>query len=201
LSYNSPPPAWMPGKEALHHIREADKCSASNAVKQLQSALTDGIAKVRLPDPNDHRRLAIFPPWGDDYDFGPGATPMLSPGSRQIPTPEDWRNAKILASGVVRFFGGRSRPYAFKVHRADDLRIWPESALTLLPITQRKRTAPIAEGIREAIDSVGGRAVLARLKGKDRCKRILAWLKSNNRSVPSGNGLPKAVQRAMKPLA
>lgn len=50
VSYVSPPPAWMPGKEALDHIRETDGCSASDAIKQLRSAISDGRANARLPN-------------------------------------------------------------------------------------------------------------------------------------------------------
>jgi hypothetical protein len=36
------------------------------------------------------------------------------------------------------------------------------------------------------------------LKTKDRNNHIADWLKQNGRSVPSGSGLAKAVQRALK---
>ena len=35
VPYVSPPPVWMPGKEALERIKSADKCSEFDAIEQL----------------------------------------------------------------------------------------------------------------------------------------------------------------------
>ena len=201
LSYISPPSAWMPGKEALDHIRETDGCSASDAIKQLRSAISDGRASARLPDPKVPHRSAIFPPCGDRfiiYDTGL-PTPMLSPGFRQIPTREEWRNAKILANGTVRFFGGMTARYAFEVRRADILRLWFTSLASSSDPAPRTRKRPIEDGIREAIAALWENNIPKGLKPKERDNKIAAWLKSKDYSVPSG--LARAVQRAIKPRA
>ncbi len=202
MPYLSPPPAWMPGKEALDHIRETDECSASDAIKQLRSAISDGRANTRLPDPKEPRRSAIFPPWNiKSIAYDPGlATPRLSPGARQIPNREDWRKAKIFANGAVSFFGGRYRPYAFEVRRVDVLQIWPAKLVSPQSSPVRKRMQPISLGIRKAIAELWPTSNPP-LTSKDRNNKIFEWLKSNGYSVPKGSGLARAVQRAMKSRA
>jgi hypothetical protein len=55
--------------------------------------------------------------------IGPGTSPITSVGCRQIPSPEQWRTAKIRANGMVRFFGEGSPWYAFEVLRENILRV------------------------------------------------------------------------------
>jgi hypothetical protein len=189
----------MPGKEALDHIRETDGCSASDAIKQLQSAISDGHANARLPDPKEPRRSAIFPPWDDKsiyYNAGL-PTPMLSAGLRKIPTREEWGNAKILTNGTVRFFGRVTARYAFEVRRSDILRIWLTSLASPSASSARKRKRPIEDGIKEAITALWENNIPQGLRPKERDNKIAEWLKSKNYSVPSG--LARAVQRAIKP--
>jgi hypothetical protein len=62
VPYRSEPPAWMPGQEALAHIRRADGCSLSEAIKELKAAISDRQIGARLPDPKSPRRMAFFPP-------------------------------------------------------------------------------------------------------------------------------------------
>jgi hypothetical protein len=191
----------MPGKEALDHIRETDKCSLSDAIQRLRSAISDGKVNARLLDPRLPGRMAIFPPWAEKtitfYEGPP--TPMLSPGSRQIPARNLWAKAKIRVSGTVRFFNNRSPWYKFEVLRANVLRIWPERPGLSLRSSSRGKPRSIVDVVREAIDALWEGNIPAGLRAKDRNNQIAEWLKHNNRSVPAGSaGLPKAVQRAMK---
>ena len=57
---------------------------------------------------------------------------------------------------------------------------------------------PVFGGIREAIAALWPSGIPKGLKAKDRNNRIADWLKQNGRSVPSGSGLARAVQRALK---
>jgi hypothetical protein len=132
VPYRREPPEWMPAKEALAHIRQTDRCSASSAISQLKAAMSDGQIGARLPnqDPKSRHRhpTAIFPPWMKHSIFvgrGPGASPMISIGDRQQPGPKEWRTAEIRANGTARFFGEGWPWYGFEVLREQILRIWP----------------------------------------------------------------------------
>jgi hypothetical protein len=59
--------------------------------------------------------------------IGPGGGPMVSPGTRQVPTPDMWRTAGIrMTDGAVRFrYFPKVRWYGFDVLREQVLRIWP----------------------------------------------------------------------------
>ena len=99
VSYISPPPDWMPGKEGAGlWFRETDECSASDAIKQLRSAISDGSANARLPDPKDPRRRAIFPPRGNKSiikDSRPAIADAISGTTG---------NSQRVKSGAIRKF-------------------------------------------------------------------------------------------------
>ena len=171
MSYISPPPEWMPGNEALDHIREADGCSASNAIKQLRTSIADGAVSARLPDPKNPRRNAIFPPWADTLianHGGPGASPRLSPGVRQFPNKENWGTALLQKNGTVQFFGSDTPWYRFEVLQAHVLKIWQAPELEF---------------------RVSSRTKIGRAGRKPRLRRqVIDWLKRN---YP--NGVPENV--------
>jgi hypothetical protein len=157
---------------------------------------SDGKVSARLPDPSCPDRTAIFPPWADTFDGG-RSSPITSPGSRQNPRPHYWIIAKIRANGAVRFFGENSPWYAFEVLRSNVSLAWPAQPGSSSGPLRRERPRPIGDACREAIAALWPRGIPG-LRAKDRDSRIAHWLKLNNRSVPSGSGLARAVQRAMK---
>ena len=196
MPYQPDDPAWMAGKKALAHIRRADRCSLSEAKKQLKAAISDRKIGARLPDAKSPRRLAIFPPWME-HSFlrggGPGASPVTSPGSRQIPSPDLWRSAKIRAAGTVNFFGKASPWYAFKVLRAQVSQIWPDQP------SLRSKAKPITHVIGEAINELWRNRIPEGLRPKERNNQIFEWLKRKGKSVPNSDAaLARAVQRAIK---
>jgi hypothetical protein len=188
----------MPGKEALDHIRKTDGCSAAEAIQQLRSAISGGAVGARLPDPRVPSRSAIFPPYGDKSTafFG---FPAVSPGSRQIPTCAQWAKAKIQAKGTVRFFGDASPWYEFEVLRENVLRVWTAQPKLSSASAKSRRGRPIDDGIRQAILALWPKGIPSGLKAKERDNKIDTWLRREEFSVPSGRGLARAVQRALKP--
>src|SRR5262249_42269016 len=100
-------------------------------------------------------------------------------------------------NGIVDFFGQR---YVFAVLRVNVLRTWPPQLPSSLGSSPKKRASPIADGVQDAITALWPKGIPSGLKAKDRNNEIADWLKSNGRSVPSGNGLARAVQRAMRAM-
>jgi hypothetical protein len=111
----------MPGDEAIKHIQIAESRTEADAIDQLKNALAYGAVGARLSG------NSIFPPWADAGPSGPGRTPALSVGSRQVPTLANWRRALIRASGKANFYGDRTPDYPFEVLRENVLRIWPNN--------------------------------------------------------------------------
>jgi hypothetical protein len=132
----------MSGKDALADISTAERCSESEAIRQLQAAISDGQVGARLPDPKSSRRSTVFPPGAEHSifaGFGPGASSMTSVGIRQIPRPKRWRTAEIRADGTVNFFGEGSPWYAFEVLRENVERIWPLGQRSTIAKERRAR--------------------------------------------------------------
>ena len=105
MSYISPPPEWMPGKEALDHIREAAGCSASDAIKQLRTSIADGAVSARLPNPKNPRRNAIFPPWADTLianHGGPGASASCLPWSTNANASSQPKNSASRSRRLIK---------------------------------------------------------------------------------------------------
>ena len=116
MPYVSPPPIWMPGKEALERIKSADKCSESGAIEQLTAAVLDRAVPIRFPGrsrpklPERHPLRNFFP------ETGPGASPMLSVDWRALLMP----SAQFRADGMVKFHKASWQP--FEVRRDAVLR-------------------------------------------------------------------------------
>jgi hypothetical protein len=190
VPYKPDPPARMPGKEALAHIRQTDQCSTSDAIRQLKAAISDRKIGALLRDPKSPGRSAIFPPGADQSIFA-------GIGIRQIPSPKQWQTAKIRANGTVRFFGEGSPWYAFEVLRENVLRLWPD--LQPLPIKLNRKKAPITYAIQEAIKHLWPEGIPQGIKAKERNNRIYIWAKENGYSPPAqAAALSKAVQRVLK---
>jgi hypothetical protein len=129
MPFVPPPSDWMLGAEAIQHIRDAERRTPTDAIDQLKGAIVHGKVGARLRDPNHPGRKAVFPPGIDQLipaGAGPRGGPEVSPGTRQNPSPDDWRKAKIRANGALRFrFYKTLKWYAFEVLRENVLRIWP----------------------------------------------------------------------------
>ena len=84
---------------------------------------------------------------------------------------------------------------------ADDLdKLWqPFDRRGADSASSKSHDDPGFGGIHEAIAALWPSGIPKGLKAKDRDKRIADWLKQDGRSVPSGSGLARAVQRALKP--
>ena len=120
MPYVSPAPAWMPGKEALEHIKRADRCSDSEAVAQLRAAVLDHAVPIRFQGRSTPRLpkrhpLGFFLPQG-----GPGGSPILSVNWRDLLLP----TAQFRMDGMVKFSKTRWQP--FEVRRNEVLRYWPD---------------------------------------------------------------------------
>jgi len=120
LPYRSPPPAWISGREALEHIKGAEKCSESDAIAQLRKAVLGRAIPIRFrgrttPRLGKDHPLGLFLPQG-----GPGGSPILSVNWRDLLLP----TAQFRANGMVKFRKARWQP--FEVRRDAVLRIfWP----------------------------------------------------------------------------
>jgi len=192
VPYVSPPPKWMPGQEVLAHIRQADGCSLSEAIKQLKAAISDGQIAARLPDPNSpHHPDRWGPMWW---------TISAIEEERRRPSPDLWRSAKIHAAGKVNFFDKASPWHAFEVSREHVLRFWP--ALQSLPV-KRSKKAPRADGIKDAIKDLWPNGIPRGLRAKERDKRILDWLRQKGLVGLSvgETAVPRSVQRVLKSLS
>jgi hypothetical protein len=182
VRYEPPVPVWMPGKEALDFIRGAADADA-DAIDQLRAAIVKRAVGARL--------------------IGMKPTPMgsspISVPSASIPHPDMWRQADIRLNGSVRF--DRKGPWQpFEVIRENVLRNWSSQPAPHSDRPQDVKARPIDRGIREAISELWPDGIPS-LTAKDRDQKILEWLKARGYSIPQGKGLPRAVQRAMKPPA
>jgi hypothetical protein len=185
----------MPGAHALAHIRETVGCSPAAAIKQLQSSISDGAVSARLPDPKDPSRNAIFPPWANATIYGPGGSPMLSPGIRQFPSRKEWQNATLRTNGTAQFFEIGGQHYRFEVRRENVLPIWSSEKVHK---PKRAKARPVSDAIDEAIRVLWPNGIPRTLRAKQRNEQIKKWLKENNCHVGSDTALARAVQRAIK---
>jgi hypothetical protein len=130
LSYVNPVRSWMPGKDAINHVRRAHKCSEADAISMLRGAIAERAVAARLPDPQNAALRAPFPPspLGSEKDC-----------SRQTPDSKMWENAEIRSDGTVRLLG---RWYAFTVLREEVFRKWPEEAAYLTGVADRAASRP-----------------------------------------------------------
>jgi hypothetical protein len=103
----------------------------------------------------------------------------------------------LLPGGVEIFFS--SYGVGIEVWRGDVLREWPEHSdrLSAQPASKagRMRRRPIEEGVVQAILDLWPNGIPENQKAKERNRRIIARLKENGASVPTGEA--KAIQRAL----
>ena len=192
MPYEPPPSVWMPGKEAIVYIRTIEKCTTKRAIEQLRLAIVHRAVGAVLAD---MKRPPI------------GSSPISVP-SDSIPTCEMWKTAQINAKGTVIFSGAdRARP--FKVIRENVLRIWSKQEVNpanaksgqTLNTGAGERSAPVQTGVCNAIKELWPDGNIPKsLKGKERDQKIAAQIKLRGGSVPSGHGLARAVQRAIKSM-
>ena len=91
MPYEPPPSPWMPGDEAIEHIRAVEKYpTTDDAIEQLRLAIVHGAVGAILADMKK-------PPIGSS---GPISVP-----SDSIPPPEMWKTARINVDGTVLFSG------------------------------------------------------------------------------------------------
>jgi hypothetical protein len=129
LPYISPPPAQMPGKEALDHIRRAEKCPDAQAIEQLQSAIADCVLPARL------LRASMILPWPWGATRAERSAGALSPGLAGL-----WQFAGIHPDGTVTFgpLGpNQIGPLQFTVPRELVFSIWPFRNRSTAPAEQR----------------------------------------------------------------
>jgi hypothetical protein len=184
MKYEAPPSVWMPAKEALSHIKKISVCPINNdeAINQLRDAIIHRVVGARLAD---MKRV----PFGSSH---------TSFDSGSVPSPQMWATAVIRSNGTVRFDRKRqSRP--FEVIRENVSRVW--HAQPPSPPTKRELATarPIDDGIREAIQELWDGHPSKKLKAKERNEKVATYLRHHGYSEPSGYGLARAVQRAMKP--
>ena len=208
-----PPPTWLPDKEILAHICAADSCTPGEAAANLELAIR-------------HNRLPTWP-WPPSLDVGHPLSFYLpaGPGSTNVMTP-DWKGlllpqAQVKEDGELNF--GPQTPWQnFKAKRADVERIWPPKPMQqkianehgeVVQLTdaqpdklaaeastgqdgasRRLKRHPIMDGILDALAAIPG---VHALEPKQRDEKIRVWLEQNDRKVPAGSGLPRAVQRAL----
>jgi hypothetical protein len=180
----------MPGDEAIEHIRTVEKYpTAEDAIEQLRDAIVHRAVGAVLADMKK-------PPIG--------STPISVPLD-SIPPPEMWKTAQIKLDGTVIFSAGDS-PRRFKVIRENVLGIWSEQEVDnpnaksgqTLNTGARQRPAPVLTGVRNAIKELWPQGIPSTLKAKERNQKIADEIKLKGGSVPSGDGLARAVQRAIK---
>lgn len=180
LPYLPPPPEWMTGKEALVHICEADKCSIDSAIDQIKRAVIDYVIAVRFSGkelPRLRRDHCLYLPPGH-FPFG------LDNYKRYL-----FEVAQICKDATIKF-GPEEDWQPFEIRREDVFRTWPT--------VQYHKQAPIREGISEAKEALWPNGIPKGLKAKERDNRVGQWLETKGYSVPSGNGLSRAVQRVIK---
>jgi hypothetical protein len=197
----------MSGKEALAHIRKVEACSPSAAIKQLQSAISDGLVRARLPDPENPSRSTIFPPWPDPALLmlvkvrNEGSAAIYPSNVRYHPSSEHWRAASIRVKGIVQFRSGTPW-YKFEVVRADVLRIWPavreHPPTPEHPPSSEQPKARHVQKIRVAIAALWPGGVPPGLRAVERNDQIRKWLVANRYRLQSPEALARAVQRALK---
>lgn len=175
-------PPWMPGGEALAHIRRLERCSESEAIAQLRAAIFN--RAVRAGPANMGR-------------------PLIH--SETIPPPQIWQQAEIFWDGTVRF-DPEQQPYPFEVLREDVLREWPEGEIGKPNVdsnwppnrTLRNRSRPVETRVRRAIEEEWPDGIPQDLKAKERDQKIAVKLQAAGHKVPLPNTLARAVQRAVK---
>jgi hypothetical protein len=109
MPYEPPPSVWMPGDEAIDHIRTVEKCPTNeDAIEQLRLAIVHRAVGAILADTKK-------PPIG--------SSPISVPSDSNPPR-EMWKTAQINVDGTVLFSAAdNARP--FKVIRENVLRVWP----------------------------------------------------------------------------
>jgi hypothetical protein len=136
--------------------------------------------------------MAIFPPGIDrSITFNTGLpTPMLSPGSRQLPTRENWKQAEIRMTGFVKFF---DRPpwYPFEVLRENVVRLWPGQL-------RSKHRRPASDRVREVIGELWPNGIPPTLSSKERDHEIAAAYERKGYAVQSTQALIRTIQRVLK---
>ena len=196
MAYRTPLLLWMPGGEAIQHIRQTEPRTKA-AIEKLLAAIIDGTVRAQLPRGAKRqiqsellpKEALNFVPRGR---FSPGASPVVLMGLSWTRTM--WEAADIRADGTVGF--GSETRWPFWVRRNDVTRLWPVAPAA----RQRERGAPISNGIREAIDHLWPRGIPAALIAKDRNNRIVEWLKANGLSVPAPTAVSNAVQRVLRDM-
>ena len=116
MPYESPPPEWLSGKDAIEQIRACLNQSVNEAIKQLKAAIAHRAVAARLAK---MRR----PPIGSS---GPISVP-----SDSVPPPKMWGDAEIFSDGTVKF--GSDDPRSFEVFSQHILRYWPQTRLGRKP--------------------------------------------------------------------
>lgn len=193
MRYISPDPECMSGKDALDFIRKADAgCSLADAIDQLRRAIVDRAVSATIGAVGTQLK-----------NMKPVPVPMgssaMQPSSASLPSPAMWQRAKIRSDGSVQFdLKGPWLP--FKVIRSHVQRIWGSQHAPPSYPRQRVKARPIDDPIRKALSALWPGVIPPPLKAKERNQKIVEWLKAQGCSIPQGiNGLPRAVQRAMKP--
>ena len=109
MPYESPPPPWLSGKDAIEQIRASINQSVYEAIKQLKAAITHRAVAVRL---TKMQRPRI------------GSSPISVP-SDSVPPPGMWDDAEIFSNGTVKF--GSDDPRSFEVFSRHILRCWRQT--------------------------------------------------------------------------
>jgi hypothetical protein len=191
VRYISPDPVLMPGKDALDFIRKADTgCSVADAIDQLRRAIVARAVGATIVIPVVRARLKDMKP----VPIAMGSSSM-QPHSWSQPSRAMWQRAKIRSDGSVQFdLKGPWLPFA--VIRSNVQREWGAP-----PSYRRQgvKARPIDDGIREALAALWPPGTHLPLKAKERNQKIVECLRARGYSSPSGSGLARAVQRAMKP--
>ena len=127
----------MPGKEAIEQIKNADKCSESDAIALLRAVVVGRVIPIRFQG-----RIVPKLPIGHRLGFyrGPGASPFTS---------VDWRwlllTARFRADGMVKFSKTKWQP--FEVRRTAIERHWPVGWVSTSAVEQ-KCTAWLIEDLK-----------------------------------------------------
>jgi hypothetical protein len=101
----------------------------------------------------------------------------------------DWQNGVAVAPGGTRYWS---------IHAADAGE--PATRVGgIQDLGEPGRGGPIDRGIREAIGALWPSGIPGSLRAKHRDNQIRQYLVEHGHSIPEGEGLAKAVQRALKP--
>jgi hypothetical protein len=121
--------------------------------------------------------------------------------SRTVNSSPRWIVSKNMA-GADRYYSDHGE--RVEVYRKDVLELWPEhqnDATRPAPPeigsnATQKRSKPISDAIRLAINDLWHGEIPAGLRAKERDNQILDWLKRNGKSIPEN--ISRAVQRVLK---